>query len=67
VTGICTAGDVRLLPLLIRAERDRASLSPEGIDATLSSLPEYASLFTRAEGREIPDWLEPLLEEGHAR
>jgi aryl-alcohol dehydrogenase-like predicted oxidoreductase len=67
VTGICTAGDVRLLPLMIRAERDRASLSAEQIDAVLSSLPEYESLFVRVEGREIPDWLEPLLEEGTAR
>ncbi len=67
VTGICTAGDVRLLPLMIRAERDRASLSAEQIDAVLSSLPEYASLFTRVEGREVPDWLEPLLDEGTAR
>jgi aryl-alcohol dehydrogenase-like predicted oxidoreductase len=67
VTGICTAGDVRLLPLMIRAERDRASLSAEQIDAVLSGLPEYASLFTRVEGREVPDWLEPLLDEGTAR
>ncbi|MFB3738773.1 MAG: aldo/keto reductase [Candidatus Velamenicoccus archaeovorus] len=64
VTAICTAGDVRLLPLLIRAERDRASLSPEEIDRTLSRLPEYESPFVRVEGREIPDWLEPLLHEG---
>jgi len=63
VTGICTASDVRLLPLLIRAERDRASVSSEEIDAVLSTLPEYESLFVRVEGREIPDWLEPLLEE----
>jgi aryl-alcohol dehydrogenase-like predicted oxidoreductase len=67
VTGICTAGDVRLLPLMIRAERDRASLSAEQIDAVLSGLPEYASLFTRVEGREVPDWLEPLLDEGTTR
>jgi aryl-alcohol dehydrogenase-like predicted oxidoreductase len=67
VTGICTAGDVRLLPLMIRAEHDRASLSAEQIDAVLSRLPEYESLFVRVEGREVPDWLEPLLEEGTAR
>lgn len=67
VTGICTAGDVRLLPLMIRAERDRASLSAEQIAGVLSSLPEYESLFVRVEGREVPDWLEPLLEEGTAR
>lgn len=67
VSGICTAGDVRLLPLMIRAERDRASLSAEQIAGVLSSLPEYESLFVRVEGREVPDWLEPLLEEGTAR
>lgn len=67
VAGICTAGDVHLLPLMIRAERDRASLSAEEIETTLSRLPEYESLFVRVEGREIPDWLEPLLEEGTAR
>ena len=67
VTGICTAGDVRLLPLMIRAERDRSSLSAEQIDTVLSSLPEYESLFVRVEGREIPDWLEPLLQDGPAR
>jgi aryl-alcohol dehydrogenase-like predicted oxidoreductase len=67
VTGICTAGDVRLLPLLIEAERARASLSAAEVEATLSSLPEYESLFVRVEGREIPDWLEPLLEEGPTR
>lgn len=67
VTGICTAGDVRLLPLMIRAEHDRASMSAEQIDAVLSRLPEYESLFVRVEGREVPDWLEPLLEEGTAR
>lgn len=67
VSGICTAGDVRLLPLMIRAERERASLSAEQIAGVLSSLPEYESLFVRVEGREVPDWLEPLLEEGTAR
>jgi aryl-alcohol dehydrogenase-like predicted oxidoreductase len=63
VTGICAAGDVRLLPLLIQAERDRASLSTDDVDAVLSRVPEYESLFVRVAGREIPDWLEPLLQE----
>jgi aryl-alcohol dehydrogenase-like predicted oxidoreductase len=62
VTGICTAGDVRLLPLLIRAERDRASLSVDDIGSVLSGVPEYGSLFVRAHDREVPDWLEPLME-----
>lgn len=67
VAGICTAGDVRLLPLLIRAERDRTCLSAQEAETTLSSLSEYESLFVRVEGREIPDWLEPLLQEGPGR
>jgi aryl-alcohol dehydrogenase-like predicted oxidoreductase len=67
VAGICTAGDVLLLPLLIRAERDRASLSADDVDEVLSSLTDYESLFVRVEGREIPDWLEPPLEHGTTR
>ena len=61
VAGICTAGDVQLLPLFIEAERRRRSLSTEEIDTTLSGVPEYEPPFVRVEGREIPDWLEPLL------
>jgi predicted aldo/keto reductase-like oxidoreductase len=67
VTGICTAGDVRLLPLLIEAERDRGSVSSGQVESLLAGLPEYESLFVRVGGREIPDWLEPLVEEGPAR
>jgi aryl-alcohol dehydrogenase-like predicted oxidoreductase len=66
VAGVCTAGDVRLLPLLIRAERERAALSPEDIEGILSAVPDYGSPFVRVEGREIPDWLEPLLATGEA-
>ena len=67
VTGICTAGDVRLLPAMVRAERERASVSDEEIASALSSVTDYGSLFTRNEGREVPDWLEPLMdaEPGH--
>lgn len=61
VAGVCTAGDVRLLPLFVEAERQMRSLSAEDIDAELSSVTEYESPFVRVEGREIPDWLEPLL------
>ena len=62
VTGVCTAGDVHLLPLFVEAERQRSSLSTEEIRSTLSSATEYEPTFVRVEGREIPDWLEPLLE-----
>lgn len=61
VAGICTAGDVHLLPLFVEAERQMRSLSSDEIEATLSSVTEYESPFVRVEGREIPDWLEPLL------
>lgn len=67
VTGICTAGDVRLLPLLIRAERNRATLTDEEAEGVLAGLERYESPFVRAAGREIPDWLEPVIEEGHAQ
>jgi len=67
VTGICTAGDVRLLPLLIQAERDRGSMSSGQVGSVLSGLPEYESLFVRVDGREIPGWLEPLMEAGPGR
>jgi aryl-alcohol dehydrogenase-like predicted oxidoreductase len=67
VAGICTAGDVRLLPLFFQAERDMRSLSMEQVGSVLSGVTEYEPLFVRVEGREIPDWLEPLLPEGPAR
>jgi predicted aldo/keto reductase-like oxidoreductase len=43
VTGIPTAGDVGLLPLLIRAERDR--VSPTEAERELASDADYASPF----------------------
>jgi aryl-alcohol dehydrogenase-like predicted oxidoreductase len=61
VAGIATPGDVRLLPLLIEAERRRAGWSPEGIDAELVRVPEYEPPFIRQEGRQMPDWLEHLV------
>jgi aryl-alcohol dehydrogenase-like predicted oxidoreductase len=61
VTGICTAGDVHLLPLFIEAEQQMRSVSTDEIDATLSSVTEYEPPFVRVEGREFPDWLEPSL------
>ncbi len=61
VTGIATAGDVGMLPKIVGAEARRATLSPAEIDATLSAVPEYEPPFLRADGREVPDWLEHLL------
>jgi aryl-alcohol dehydrogenase-like predicted oxidoreductase len=61
VTGIATAGDVRLLPMFVEAERRRASLAPAEIDDELSHVSEFEPTFVRVEGREFPDWLEPLM------
>jgi predicted aldo/keto reductase-like oxidoreductase len=61
VAGICTAGDVRLLPLFIEAERRMRSLPAGEIDAALSRVTDYEPPFVRVAGRELPDWLEPLV------
>lgn len=61
VTGICTAGDVRLLPLFIEAERRRSSMRPDQVEAELSHISELEPPFVRVRGRAVPDWLEPLL------
>ncbi len=63
VTGICTPGDVQLLPNLIQAERRRGEWPPDRIDAELSAIPELESPFLRQEGRVVPDWLEHLVPE----
>lgn len=61
IVGVCTAGDVRLLPLFVQAERERASMPLERASGLLADLPDYEPPFVRAPGREVPDWLEPLL------
>jgi aryl-alcohol dehydrogenase-like predicted oxidoreductase len=45
VTGIATAGDVRLLSLLIRAEADRHALLASEAEAALRDEPNYSSPF----------------------
>jgi hypothetical protein len=57
VTGLATAGDVRLLPLMIEAERRRARIAVDAAAAELANLAEFESPFVRVAGREIPDWL----------
>jgi predicted aldo/keto reductase-like oxidoreductase len=61
VTGICTAGDVRLLPLFVEAERRRGSRTSEEVEAELSHISELEPPFVRVQGRAVPDWLEPLM------
>ena len=45
VTGIATAGEVRLLRLLVEAERDRANWSDERVTQVLDQVESYASPF----------------------
>ncbi|HSI92740.1 MAG TPA: aldo/keto reductase [Jiangellaceae bacterium] len=45
VTGIATPGDVRLLPLLIRAEQERQQLTPDTAEDQLRDEPAYSSPF----------------------
>ena len=57
VTGLATVGDVRLVPLMIEAERRRAEIFVDAAVDELANLPEFESPFVRVSGREIPDWL----------
>ena len=59
VTGVCTAGDVRLLPMFVEAERRRAAISLSRAEAELSAVSELEPPFVRTPGREVPGWLEP--------
>jgi aryl-alcohol dehydrogenase-like predicted oxidoreductase len=63
VSGIATAGDVRLLPLFVEAERRRPSVDVRGAEAELARVPELEPPFIRSPGRVVPDWLAPLVPE----
>jgi predicted aldo/keto reductase-like oxidoreductase len=45
VTGIATPSDIRLLPLVIRAEADRHALTPREAEESLRKAPYYSSPF----------------------
>lgn len=60
IVGLATAGDTRLLPLMIEAERRREAGEGSG-PVDLETVPGTASLFERVSGRTVPDWLEHLL------
>ena len=45
VTGVATPSDVRLLPLMIRAEQERHALSRSDAEAALLDEPDYSSPF----------------------
>jgi aryl-alcohol dehydrogenase-like predicted oxidoreductase len=57
VTGLAMAGDVRLLPMMVEAERRAAGTTREGAEAELVKIPEFEAPFVRHAGRELPDWL----------
>lgn len=63
-TGICTAGDVGLLPMIIEAERRAGTVSEDAAASELARVSDLEPPFVRAEGRVVPDWLEPLLPGG---
>jgi hypothetical protein len=63
-TGICSPGDVTMLPRVLRAERRRAGLDPDELEARLREVTGYAPPFVRSPGREVPDWLQPVVDAG---
>jgi aryl-alcohol dehydrogenase-like predicted oxidoreductase len=63
IAGICTAGDVHLLPLFVEAERRRDAISVPQAEAAMAGVSELEPPFVRVPGREVPDWLESLMPE----
>ena len=59
---MCTAGDVRLVPMQIEAEGRIASIPVDEAAAALERVPDLEPPFVRLEGRVVPEWLEPLLD-----
>jgi aryl-alcohol dehydrogenase-like predicted oxidoreductase len=62
VTGICSPGDVQLLPMVIEAERRASSTTPRDAASRLDGVTDLAPPFVSSEGRVAPDWLQPLLD-----
>ena len=58
VAGVAAAGDVRLLPRLVEAERRAATMSSREVAGVLDDVPDYASTFEPASGRAVPEWLD---------
>jgi aryl-alcohol dehydrogenase-like predicted oxidoreductase len=61
VTGIATAGDVRLVPRLVEAEQRASSMTRPEAEAVLRGVDEFEPPFVRVPGREVPDWLESVV------
>ncbi len=64
ITGLCTPGDVGLLPMMIEAEGRAGAFPADAAASELARLTDLEPPFVRVEGRVIPDWLEPLLPSG---
>ena len=60
-TGLCTAGDVGLLPKLIEAVKRADARSLEDIDRELSAVDELESPFVRTPGRVVPEFLQAVV------
>jgi len=54
MTAIATAGDIRLLPMLVAAEKRLSSIRSSDAEALLSGLSDYATPFEPAAGRVGP-------------
>jgi len=54
MTAIATAGDIRLLPMLVAAEKGLSSIRSSDAEALLSGLSDYATPFEPAAGRVGP-------------
>jgi aryl-alcohol dehydrogenase-like predicted oxidoreductase len=60
-TGICTPGDIRLLPKVVAAEGRVSSVREHEMEATLSAILDYETPFISTPGRSTPEWLrEPV-------
>jgi aryl-alcohol dehydrogenase-like predicted oxidoreductase len=57
VAGLATAGDIRLLPLLIEAEQRRPMIDPVAAAGALDALADFEPPFVAVPGRTVPDWL----------
>jgi aryl-alcohol dehydrogenase-like predicted oxidoreductase len=60
ITGVATAGDTRLLPLIIDAERRREADADQDL-MDLDAIADAGSPFEHSPGRTVPDWLAHLL------
>jgi aryl-alcohol dehydrogenase-like predicted oxidoreductase len=60
-TGIATAGDVRLLSMMIEAEQRATRTTPVQAAAELAQVPDMEPPFVRVAGRGVPDWLEHIV------